>query len=130
MPMPAATDLRAFIPARDFALSKAFHAALGWDVRDVGPGIALVTVGVAQHFYIQDYYLREVAENSMLHLTVDDAQAWYAHVRSVLAEGRFPGARVQPPAAQPYGAMVTFVHDPSGVLLHFCEWGSPHRAAP
>ncbi len=65
----------------------------------------------------------------VMHLSVDDAQAWYAHMRSVLAEGRFPGARVQPPAAQPYGALVTFVHDPSGVLLHFCEWGSPHRAA-
>ena len=130
MPMPAATDLRAFIPARDFALSKAFHAALGWDVRDVGAGIALVAVGVAQHFYIRDYSLREVAENSMLHLTVDDAQACYAHVQSVLAEGHFPGARVQPPAARPCGAMVTFVHDPSGVLLQFCEWGSPHRAAP
>ena len=130
MPMPAATDLRAFIPARDFALSKSFHAALGWDVRDVGPGIALATVGAAQHVYIQDYFLREVAANSMLHLTVDDAQAWYAHMRSVLAEGRFPGARVQPPAARPYGAVVTFVHDPSGVLLHFCEWGAPHRAAP
>ena len=129
MPIPTATDLRAFIPARDFALSKAFHAALGGDVRDVGPGIALVTVGAAQHVYIQDNYLREVSENSMLHLTVDDAQAWYAHMRSVLAEGRFPGARVQPPAAQPYGAIVTFVHDPSGVLLHFCEWTSPHGAA-
>ena len=130
MPIPTATDLRAFIPARDFALSKAFHAALGWDVRDVGPGIALMTVGAAQHFYIRDYSLREVAENSMLHLTVDDAQACYAHVQSVLAEGHFPGARVQPPAARPCGAMVTFVHDPSGVLLQFCEWGSPHRAAP
>ena len=54
MPMPAATDLRAFIPARDFALSKAFYAALGWDVRDVGPGIALATVGAAQHAYLQD----------------------------------------------------------------------------
>ena len=29
MLMPAATDLRAFIPAREFALSKAFYAALG-----------------------------------------------------------------------------------------------------
>lgn len=129
MLMPTATDVRAFIPARDFALSKAFHAALGWEVRDVGPGIALVTVGEAQHFYIQDYYLREVAENSMLHLTVDDADAWYVHVERVLADGRFAGARVQRPALQAYGAMVTFVHDPSGVLLHLCEWASPHRAA-
>ena len=47
--------------------------------------------------------------------------------REVVAETnvhpfRFPGARVQPPKLQPYGALVTFVHDPSGVLLHLCEW--------
>ncbi len=23
-----------------------------------------------------------------------------------------------------YGALVTFVHDPAGVLLHFCQWDS------
>jgi hypothetical protein len=122
MPQPAASDIRPFIPARDFVLAKRFYAALGWATHDVGPGLALVTVGDAQHFYIQDYYLKDVAENCMLHLTVDDASAWHAHVASALRGGDFPGARVQPPARQPYGASVVFVHDPTGVLLHLCEW--------
>lgn len=122
MPTPTATDLRPFIPARDFAEAKAFYAALGWDTRDVGPGLALVAVGDRQHFYIQDYYLQDVAENCMLHLTVDDAAAWHRHVEAVLAHGEFPGARVQSPQPQAYGALVTFVHDPTGVLLHLCEW--------
>ena len=117
-----ASDLRPFIPARDFALSKRFYAALGWETTDVGPGLALVKVGDAQHFYIQDYYLKDVAENCMLHVTVQDAKAWYAHVDAVLRDGGFPQARVQSPARQPYGATVVFVHDPVGVLLHLCEW--------
>jgi catechol 2,3-dioxygenase-like lactoylglutathione lyase family enzyme len=117
-----ASDIRPFIPARDFAVSKRFYARLGWGVDDVGPRLALVTLGEAQHFYIQDYYLKDVAENTMLHLSVTDADGWYAHVAAALAGGEFPGARVQPPARQPYGAAVTFVHDPSGVLLHLCEW--------
>ncbi len=123
MTPPAATDLRPFIPARDFAQSQAFYAALGWDARVVGPGIALVTLGDAQHFYVQDYYVREFAENTMLHVTVDDAHAWHRHVAAVLErDDRFAGARVQPPRQQDYGALVTFVHDPSGVLLHLCQW--------
>ena len=117
-----ATDQRPFIPARDFALSMAFYARLGWDTRPVADGLALVTLSERQHFYIQDYYIKEVAENCMLHLTVEDAQAWHRHVASLLQDKRFPGARVQPPKLQPYGALVTFVHDPSGVLLHLCEW--------
>jgi len=117
-----ATDLRPFIPAQDFALSQRFYARLGWETRVVGPGLALVRVSERQHVYLQDYYVREVAQNSMLHLTVSDAQAWYAHVVERMAGQAFGLARVQAPKWQDYGALVTFVHDPSGVLLHLCEW--------
>lgn len=116
------SDLRPFIPARDFALCKHFYAKLGWETRDVGDGLALVRLADRQHFYIQDYWIREVAENCMLHLTVQDAQAWYRHVAGILRDEAFEGARVQAPKPQPYGAVVTFVHDPSGVLLHLCQW--------
>ena len=122
MPDLSATDLRPFIPARDFAQAKRFYAALGWPVQDVGPGLALVTLGDAQHFYLQDYYIKEVAENCMLHVTVADAAAWHAHVDAALRGGGFSGARVSPPKRQPYGASVVFVHDPTGVLLHLCQW--------
>ncbi len=122
MTAPSATDIRPFIPARDFAMSKRFYTALGWHARDVGPGLALAQLGDAQHFYIQDYYLKDVAENTMLHVTVQDAQAWHAHVGAVLRDGGFGSARVQPPSRQPYGATVVFVHDPTGVLLHLCQW--------
>jgi catechol 2,3-dioxygenase-like lactoylglutathione lyase family enzyme len=116
------SDLRPFIPARDFALCKRFYSGLGWDTRDVADGLALVRLADHQHFYLQDYSVRELAENCMLHLTVADAQAWHRHVSSVLQGNRFPDARVQAPRLQTYGAIVTFVHDPSGVLIHLCEW--------
>lgn len=116
------TDIRPFIPAKDFDQSKRFYSALGWETQDVGPGLALVRLGDEQHFYIQNYYLKDVAENSMLHVTVEDAAAWHAHVAAILKRGDFPEARVQPASRQPYAATVTFVHDPTGVLLHLCQW--------
>ena len=122
MPDLSATDLRPFIPARDFELSRRFYAALGWDTRDVGPKLALVTIGDGQHFYIQDDYLKAVAENTQLHVTIENAADWHAHVAAVLQAGQFTSARVQSPARQPYGASVVFVHDPCGVLLHLCQW--------
>jgi hypothetical protein len=121
MPNLNVSDLRPFIPARDFTLSKQFYSRLGWRVKDLDERLALVQLG-DQHFYIQNYYLKDVAENCMLHLTVVDAQAWYQHVSSVLRDAKFSEARVQPPKPQPYGAIVTFVHDPTGVLLHLCQW--------
>lgn len=122
MPQPRISDLRPFIPAKDFALCKRFYSSLGWETRDVDKGLALVRLAEQQHFYLQDYYVREFAENTMLHATVDSAQAWYERVSGVLADDGFPAARVQPPQPQPYGALVVFVHDPSGVLLHLCQW--------
>jgi predicted enzyme related to lactoylglutathione lyase len=121
MPKLTVSDLRAFIPAQDFELSKRFYSSLGWTVKDVGDGLALVEAE-SVHFYIQNYYNKDVAENSMLHITVDDARAWHQHVAAVLEREKFGGARVQPPKPQPYGAVVTFVHDPTGVLLHLCQW--------
>jgi len=115
------SDLRPFIPAKNFALSKHFYASLGWNVKDVADGMALVQLA-DRHFYIQNYYVKEFAENCMLHLTVEDAQAWFRHVSSVLQDNKFPEARVQSPTRQAYGALVTFVHDPTGVLLHLCQW--------
>ena len=122
MPALKATDISAFVPARDFELSKRFYRALGWETIDVGPGLALVTVADHQRFYVQDYYLKEFADNSMLHITVESASDWHAHVVAALEGGRFDGARVQAPAQQPYGATVVFVHDPAGVLIHLCQW--------
>ncbi len=122
------SDLRPFIPARDFALCKRFYASLGWETKDVADGLALVRLADEQYFDLQDYYIKQVAENCMLHLTVQDAQAWYQHVSSVLRNDALAKARVQAPKLQLYGALVTFVHDPSGVLLHLCQWLAPSHA--
>jgi predicted enzyme related to lactoylglutathione lyase len=122
VPNPNASQSRAFIPSKDFALSKRFYAALGWPTQDVGPGLALVSLADQQQFYLQDYYAKEFADNCMLHVTVDDAPAWHERITALLSGGEFAAAGVRPPARQPYGADVVFLHDPSGVLLHLCQW--------
>ena len=38
------------------------------------------------------------------------------------AEGEFGDARVAPPQQQDWGAIVTYVWDPCGVLLHFTQF--------
>lgn len=43
-------------------------------------------------------------------------------IKEPLASGRFPGARVSQPKRESYGAIVTYVWDPAGVLLHLAQW--------
>ena len=73
-------------------------------------------------FMLQDYYVMEWAENFMLTIVVNDATAWHERVSSSLAGGQFGDARVAAPKHEDWGATVTYVWDPCGVLLHFTQF--------
>ena len=105
----------------DLPRAAAFYAALGCKMGYCDDKLALFELG-GHHFYLQAYYLKEWAENSMLHVTVQDAQACHDKIAPLVASGRFGDARVAPPRPEPYGALVTYVWDPSGVLLHLAQW--------
>ena len=114
-------DVRPFVGSADFAVSKAFYVALGWQVEYDDGSLALLANG-AHRFYLQDAYAKEWVDNTMLHVTVADAAAAYGQVRALLDSGDFGGARVAPPKREAYGALVTHVRDPAGVLLHLAQW--------
>ena len=118
------SDVRPFIPAKDFELSKAFYVALGWTIKWSDDDLALLETN-DYRFYLQRHYVKAWADNAMLHVSVDDAKACHAQIAEIIASGRFPGARVAEPKHEPYGALVTFVWDPTGVLLHFAQWLNP-----
>jgi predicted lactoylglutathione lyase len=117
------TDIRFFVPAQDFALSKAFYIELGWTELWSDANLVLLEHS-DQRFYLQDFYAKEFAENCMIHISVADAAAWHARVTALVAGGQFPGVRVSSPKQEAYGALVTYVWDPSGVLLHFAQWAN------
>lgn len=119
-----ASDLRTFVPARDFELSKAFYTALGCELEWADEGLALFRLG-SSRFYLQPYYVKDWAENSMLHISVHDAAQCHAGIATLLQGDRFAPARVAAPKREPYGALVTYVWDPSGVLLHLAQWDQP-----
>ena len=115
------TDVRTFVPATDFQLSLRFYRALGWAVTWSDDSIAVLEAGPSR-FYLQNYSVKEWVENCMLHISVTDAVSWKNHIDALVAGGEFPGIRVNEPKDEAYGALVTHVWDPSGVLLHFAQW--------
>ncbi len=115
-----ASDVKAFIGSRDFDLSRDFYVAMGFKLNFETGDIAELELGNCR-FDLQDYYQRQWCENSMLHITVEDAEAWHRNAQSVLASRTYGAARVKAPEMQDYGALVTHVWDPVGVLLHFAQ---------
>ena len=57
----------------------------------------------------------------MLHFWLNSAQEWYDHFTEIDLVKHFPGTKVAPPKLTPWGLLITYVWDPSGVLLHFAE---------
>ena len=109
-----AVEIKAFVPARDFALSKQFYQDLGFELRSDGGGVAYFAHGNTS-FLLQDFYQSEHASNFMMHLLVEDVAAWH---RRVLASGvaeRF-GVAVGELEEQPWGMRDFVLYDPSGVL--------------
>ena len=118
----AVSDIKIFVPAKNFADSLAFYKAMGWQANWVADDNGLAVLELANHrFYLQNYYNKTWADNFMMHLTVQDATAWWEHAAKVIENGQYKNARVKKPKEESYGALVTYVWDPSGVLLHFAQ---------
>ena len=112
----AVLELKAFVPAKDFALSKRFYADFGFTQRSEGGGVARFTCGPCA-FLLQDYYLKEFAENCVMHLLVADVHAWHRQVRGAGLAERY-GVQVTGVTDQPWGISEFVVIDPAGVCWH------------
>lgn len=117
--------LRASVPSKDFAQSRAFYEALGFTARPLGPDLIEMSIGGFQ-FFLQDYFVKDYAENFVMHMLVDNLDAWWGHIVSLDIPTTF-GISWTPraPALQPWGMRVAFIADPSGVLWHIAERPKP-----
>lgn len=107
------TEIKAFVPAKDFELSKRFYADLGFQQKSEGGGVAYFALG-RHAFLLQDYYTQEFAENLALHILVEDVQAWSRHVAERGIAERY-GVRVTAVTEQPWGITDFSLTDPCGV---------------
>ncbi len=108
------TEIKAFVPARDFELSKQFYRDLGFTMASDGGGVAYFHVQHAS-FLLQDFCAEGQAESFMMHLLVQDVQAWWDQVKASGVEARY-GVRVTEIEQQPWRMKDFCLFDPSGVL--------------
>jgi uncharacterized glyoxalase superfamily protein PhnB len=112
--------LRPFVPAKDFELSKKFYLALGFKQTLEDGQIAILKLGGCS-FILQNFYVKELAENFMMQLMVRNLDSWWERVTEANLPETFGVKPPRPPAMQPWGMTVGFLIDPSGVLWHIAE---------
>jgi len=111
---------RPFLPAKEFETSLRFYKAIGFEVYPLGETLAELSLGT-HAFLLQGDYVKEWAENSVMHVLVEDVDAWWRHIESLALTRQFGVSPPTPPRVEPWGLTVAYVSDPSGVLWHFAQ---------
>ena len=114
-----AIEIKAFIPAKDFELSKRFYEDLGFTKASDSDGVAYFHLGEVS-FLLQDYYVAALANNLMMHLLVEDVDAWRDKVRDAGIAETY-GVRVTEIVRQPWRMRDFALVDPSGVLWQIAQ---------
>lgn len=108
------TEIKAFVPSKNFELSKQFYRDLGFTMASEGGGIAYFHREHAS-FLLQDFCAESFAENFHMHLLVADADAWWRHVQASGVQQKY-AVEVSPLEDQPWGMRDFCLHDPAGVV--------------
>lgn len=118
--IPGIRSFRPFLPAKEFKTSLRFYESIGFEAYRLGDTLAELSFGV-HAFLLQGHYVKEWAENTVMHVLVNDVHAWWQHINSLDLANQFGVSSPAPPRAEPWGLTVVYVFDPTGVLWHFAE---------
>jgi catechol 2,3-dioxygenase-like lactoylglutathione lyase family enzyme len=114
-----AIEIKAFVPARDYAVSRRFYVDVGFTEKSEFEGVAYFTLGECS-FLLQHFYQQVHADNFMMHLLVDDADAWHRRLteQDIVDKYASHGVRMSEPGDRAWGMRDFHLIDPSGVLWH------------
>jgi catechol 2,3-dioxygenase-like lactoylglutathione lyase family enzyme len=117
-----AVSIRPFIGAKDYELSRRFYCDLGFEEKVLFPGMCLFQTGRLA-FYLQDAYVKDWIENSMIFLEVDDVGRYWKELLALDLTSKYEGVKLTPIKNNDWGREC-FLHDPSGILWHFGQFKS------
>jgi len=116
---PTIKSLVVYVPAKQFKVSQDFYRALGFTLTEGWGKTFDCRLGNAI-FRLQDYYVKDWAENFMIKLDVEDVEVWHKHIKAILDERSYGDARLTEPEMVG-DTKILHVIDPSGVLLIFIQ---------
>jgi catechol 2,3-dioxygenase-like lactoylglutathione lyase family enzyme len=112
-------EIKAFVPARDYALSLRFYADMGFTLASDTDGVAYFHHGSAA-FLLQRFYDQRHAGNFVMHLLVEDVHAWWQRLNDRAVAATY-NVSLTLPELRPWGMRDFTLTDPSGVLWRIAE---------
>jgi len=115
-----AISIRPFIGAKNFELSRNFYRDLGF--------IEIILFHNMSYFksdglgfYLQDAYVQDWVDNSMILLEVEDVDRYWKELLALNLTSKYEGVKLTPIRSYDWGKEC-FLHDPSGILWHIGEF--------
>ena len=105
--------MRPMVPARNFGTSKRFYEELGFRSEILSDELVEMHLG-AYSFILQNYYVKEWANNFVMHMRVSDVGLWWRRIVALDLPRRY-GIKTSEPKGESWGLVAGFI-DPSGVL--------------
>ena len=117
-----AISIRPFIGAKNYELSRAFYRDLGFQEIILSSDMSLYKTDQIA-FYLQDAYVKDWIDNSMIFLEVDDVDRHWKELSALDLTTKYESVKLTPIKKYDWGREC-FLHDPSGILWHFGEFNS------
>jgi uncharacterized glyoxalase superfamily protein PhnB len=107
-------QMRVAVPAKDFAQSRKFYEAIGFETATVAPTLMEVRLG-QYAFFLQDLYDKAWAEKFTFHINVEDSDTWWQRIQPLKLHETFGVKEPEAPKVMSWGLKVMHLYDPSGV---------------
>ena len=115
-----AVSIRPFIGAKNFELSRKFYKDLGFQEIILERNFSCFHTAEIG-FYLQDAYVKDWIDNSMIFMEVDSVERYYQELLELNLSAKYEGVRLVPIKTNDWGKEC-FLHDPAGILWHFGEF--------
>jgi hypothetical protein len=110
-------SIRTFIGSKDYDISRNFYNDLGFDEVITSEKMSYFKIGEFG-FYLQDYYVKDWIDNSMIFFEVSDLESTLKHIHSLNLTEKYKNVRLSKIVENEWGSEF-FLHDPCGILWHF-----------
>ena len=116
-----AKSIRAFIGAIHFDESRQFYKELGFEESVISKDMSYFKVTDTLGFYLQNAYVKDWVDNTMLFLEVDDVNRYWKELQNLELPQKYKNVKLTSIREENWGKEC-FLHDPSGILWHFGEF--------
>lgn len=113
-------SIRPFIGAKEYETSRSFYRDLGFEEIILFPNMSYFRMENFG-FYLQDAYVKDWVDNTMVFMEVVDLQKHFEHVQSLQLDQKYDNVRLKNIVYNDWGNEF-FLHDPSGILWHIGEF--------